>query len=278
MAGYMGCASVDKVPVSIRAKNPPADLVFQSTNIINGLNDVSVVNDYNAKEKTDVLIIRRASDDGVSLTGNLDPNNANIKIADNLAGFQDGDFLFISDCVSADLFCANSVSKANNDVTISHPASCNNDAKLSKVYGSDAQVLAFRSTAYFIRDTGRDTVAGSPILALYIQSRNMGQGGAALTAYELVEGVENMQLEYGLDTGADGIPDEYRTANNISADEWAHVVTVKLSLLMQSIDEKLVNTSGAMVQDWKFNGTAVDKDGRLREAFSTVIAIRNRLP
>src|SRR5690606_40783055 len=69
----------------------------------------------------------------------------------------------------------------------------------------------FRSSiAYFIRDTGRTTVAGRPISALWMQSRNAGQAGVLGAAYELVEGVEDMQLEYGLDTNADGAPDEYR--------------------------------------------------------------------
>jgi len=262
--------------VFIQATNPPADVVFSSSNIINGLDNVIAGNTYNALAGTDVLIIRRAADTGVKLDGQMTADNANISLVDNSPGFIAGDFLFISDCSSADLFCANNVSPGS--ITIAHSSSCNITPKLSKAYGAEAEVLAFRSIAYFIRDTGRTTVAGRPISALWMQSRNAGQDGVLGAAYELVEGVEDMQLEYGLDTNADGAPDEYRPANNISAAQWADVITVRLNLLMQSIDEGLVGTSGEMVQNLQFNGAAVAQDGRLRQAFSTVIAIRNRLP
>jgi type IV pilus assembly protein PilW len=276
MAGYMGCASIDKVPVFIQASSPPADVIFDSSNIINGLNNVAAGNTYNAVPGTDVVVIRRASDTGVKLDGNMTADNANISLVDNSPGFVSGDFLFISDCASADLFCANNVSTGS--ITIAHSSSCNITPKLSKAYGADAEVMAFRSTAYFIRDTGRTTTAGRPIRALMVQSRNAGQAAAALSAYELVEGVEDLQLEYGLDTTADGAPDEYRTANNLTAAQWADVSTVRLNLLLQSIDEGLVGTSGEMVQNLQFNGAAVAQDGRLRQVFSTTIAIRNRLP
>lgn len=276
MAGYMGCASIDKVPMAIQATNLPTDVVFTSSTVINGSNNVIAGNPYDAVAGTDVLIIRRASDTGIKLDGNMTADNANVQLVDNSGGFKADDFLVISDCASADLFCANSVS--GGGITITHSASCNNTPKLSKAYGEDAEVLAFRSTAYFIRDTDRKTPSNRPIRALMVQSRNAGQAGAALTSYELVEGVEDMQLQYGFDTNGDGTPDEYRTANNLAGTQWASVITVQLNLLMQSTDEGLVGAAGEMVQNLEFNGAAVAPDTRLRQAFSTVIAIRNRLP
>lgn len=276
MAGYMGCASIDKVPVFIQASSPPADLVFSSSNIINGLDNVGATNAYNAAAGTDVLITRRAADSGVKLDGNMTADNANISLVDNAPGFVAGDFLFISDCASADLFCANNVSTGS--ITIAHSSSCNITPKLSKAYGAEAEVLAFRSMVYFIGDTGRTTTAGRPIRALWLQSRNAGQAGVLGAAYELVEGVEDMQLEYGFDSTGDGAADEYRTAANLTGTQWASVVTVRLNLLMQSIDENLVGTSGDQVQNLTFNGVDVPKDSRLRQVYSTVIAIRNRLP
>ncbi len=277
MAGYMGCASIDNIPVTIKASGPlPSDVMFDATQIIRGLNNVAAVNPYNAELGTDVLIIRRASDTGVRLTGNMTADNANIQMVDNSAGFVAGDFLFITDCASADLFCANNVSSGGT-VTISHSSSCNIDPKLSKAYKTDAEVLAFRSSAYFIRATGRTTSAGNPILALWGVSRGVGST-AALTAYELIEGVQNMQLEYGVDTNLDRAADEYKTANNIANADWANVTTVRVNLLLQSVDEGLVGSSGATAQRLDFNGGPVTADGRLRQVFSTVIAIRNRLP
>jgi type IV pilus assembly protein PilW len=276
MAGYMGCASIDKIPVTVKASNPPSDVVFDSSNIVRGLDNVTTGNAYNAQPGTDVLIIRRASDSGVRLDGNMTADNANISIVANNAGFVADDYLFISDCMSADLFKATNVSTGS--VTIAHSSSGNIDPKLSKVYGSDAEVLAFRSVAYFIQDTGRKTQNNQPIFALYTQARGVGQGAAALASYELVEGVENLQLRFGLDTSGDGAADEYRTANNITTNaQWSSVVAVRLDLLMQSTDGNVVPSVGDAAQRLNFNGASITSDGRLRQAYSMVVAIRNRL-
>lgn len=283
MAGYMGCASVDQIPVKNNIPAPrPADVVFNPNNIIGGENDVTAASTYAAAPyqaalRTDVLTIRKASDGGVKLTGNLATDNANIQIIDNPQNFDAGDLLFITDCVTADLFCAGTVSNGSGTVTIPHPASCNTTSKLSKAYGEDAEVLAFQSIVYFIRDTGRTTPAGNPIRALWVVSRGVGSGTGALTAYELVEGVQDMQLQFGVDTNNDRTADVYRTANNVGAANWERVVSVRVSLLMQSVEDNIVGTDGT-TQTLEFNNEDIDSDGRLRQVFSTVVAVRNRLP
>src|SRR5262249_19851219 len=71
-----------------------------------------------------------------------------------------------------------------------------------------------------------------------------GAGGFSATPVPLVEGVENMQIEYGLDTNGDGAPDVY-TADPGSyggcagigcATNWANVVSIKLHLLVRTIE------------------------------------------
>lgn len=53
----------------------------------------------------------------------------------------------------------------------------------------------------------------------------------------LVEGIENIQYEYGLDTGAspDGSPDTY-TAAPASVTQWSQVVAVRVHLLARNVD------------------------------------------
>jgi type IV pilus assembly protein PilW len=51
----------------------------------------------------------------------------------------------------------------------------------------------------------------------------------------LVEGIENMQLEYGRDTSSDGAADAY-TANPASIAEWAQVAAIKVNLLSRNTD------------------------------------------
>jgi type IV pilus assembly protein PilW len=54
----------------------------------------------------------------------------------------------------------------------------------------------------------------------------------------LVEGIENLQIEYGLDTSAaaDGSPDIYKT-KPASTTEWATVVAIRLHLLARNVDK-----------------------------------------
>ncbi len=51
----------------------------------------------------------------------------------------------------------------------------------------------------------------------------------------LVEGIENMQLEYGLDTSGDGSPDSY-TAKPTSVAQWMQVVAVRIHLLARNTE------------------------------------------
>uniref|UniRef100_UPI003568138D PilW family protein n=1 Tax=Litorivivens sp. TaxID=2020868 RepID=UPI003568138D len=150
----------------------------------------------------------------------------------------------------------------------------NTSNRLSKVYGEDAMVMGFESVAYFIRDTNRDTAKGHSIHSLYIRAREPGSGGTAPVAQELVEGVEDMQLTYGVDTSDDRTVDAYKTAADIA--DWSKVLSVRINLLMQSIDDSVVSSAQ---RGLIFNADAVNtNDGRLRQTYSTAVAIRNRLP
>lgn len=51
----------------------------------------------------------------------------------------------------------------------------------------------------------------------------------------LVEGIENMQFDYGIDASDDGAPDSYSAAPG--AADWAHVMTLRLHLLARNNDK-----------------------------------------
>ncbi|MEX1668213.1 PilW family protein [Zhongshania guokunii] len=279
MSGYMGCANLQRIPVNIIAKNPPDDLNFISTGVLVGEDNVGADNDYDAVENTDMVFIQRAVTPAASLTGNMGANNANIQINSNPAGIGADDFVFITDCITADLFSATTVSNSNGNsghITIAHASNNNITNRLSKVYGSDAEIMGFQSLVYFVRDTGRNTPAGNPIHSLWVQARNLGSG-ATPVATELVEGVEDMQVSYGEDTNDDRNIDVYRSAAEVS--NWAAVLSVRVELLMHSTDDNIVGAAGEFVQNnLIFNGAAVPSDQRLRQVYSTAVAIRNRLP
>ena len=59
--------------------------------------------------------------------------------------------------------------------------------------------------------------------------------GAMSNPVPLVEGIENMQIEYGLDTSGDGSPDSF-TAKPTTMTQWSQVVALRIHLLARNSD------------------------------------------
>ncbi|WP_434456879.1 PilW family protein [Stutzerimonas urumqiensis] len=112
---------------------------------------------------------------------------------------------------------------------------------------------------------------------------------------ELVEGVIDMQVTYGLDKDGDRLADDYVKAgtNNLVASgegDWNKVVSARISLLVVSpeinaLEEPQVFVYPAVagiVRDDDFatydDGTVTIKNNRIAQVFTTTVAIRNRLP
>lgn len=141
-------------------------------------------------------------------------------------------------------------------------------AGLATLPGAPAdEVMEFDRFAYYIGTNP----AG--IRALY---RNSVNDGVA----ELVEGVEDMQILYGVDTTAvpDRIADVYQTAGAVA--DWTRVVSARISLLMASPGNNLTATAQTYRIDTDDDGTpnaVVAADRRIYQTFSTTVGIRNRL-
>jgi type IV pilus assembly protein PilW len=98
----------------------------------------------------------------------------------------------------------------------------------------------------------------------------------------LVEGIENMQILYGVDTDTPlNGANYYVTANNIpdidgnGTPDWHRVVSIRISLLAVTLDDNL----SAQPVPYTYNGTTTTPtDRKIRRVFNTTIALRNRLP
>jgi type IV pilus assembly protein PilW len=148
--------------------------------------------------------------------------------------------------------------------TIAHSAASNTSASFLSAYNTNAQLMTYTSTTYFVGDTARTNLQGAVIPALFRTTLNG-------TTEELVEGVENMQLQYGLDTDNNQTVDSYVTAAFVTAANWHNVVSLRLDLLVNSVD----GISPSPVA-YSFNGaTTTPTDRLLRREFLTVINLRN---
>ncbi|MGD8910874.1 MAG: PilW family protein [Chromatiales bacterium] len=270
-AGYSGCAILEDITPNIIAEPAPTEGFASASSILgyDGNNGAASnsgdtwATPANWLPNTDVLIISNGGECGADLIGNMGTVSANIQLSSaNGCGFQAGDALLITDCQTADLFRATSVSDSGSNTTITHANSTNSTDSLSRAYQENATVLKFVQNTYFIGTSPN----GNP--ALY---RTDIDGNTE----ELVDNIADMQIEYGVDDGDDGVVDAFRAASNIS--DWSSVLSVQLSLLIRSDNNALTEA-----QTVTFNGTAInsgaDIDRRLRSIFNSVVSIRNRLP
>lgn len=202
--------------------------------------------------------------------------------------FSAGDTLVISGNTNTAIFqasavTANTISHGESGISPSNctselgaiptPVNCAN-AGSPVTFAANSSVFLLSGNTYYIRNNG----AGEP--SLYrekLQKQTSGGTPTATTvAEELITGVEDMQITYGIDTSVtpDTDVDSYVTASNVT--DWARVLGVRISLLMVSrADEQGITTQN---QTYTYNGTTTTAaDYRLRKVFTTTIAIRNRL-
>jgi type IV pilus assembly protein PilW len=144
---------------------------------------------------------------------------------------------------------------------------------LTTPIAAQSRIMPLIANLYYVRlrDTTKPIGTDNPP-ALYRKS--------AAGVQELVEGVEDMQITYGVDTSSpatcsdnDGGVDAYVKADAVeatvpcatAAEDWKKVLAVRVTLSMRSVEDGIT--------------TAVQPAGdrRLRKTFTTTIAARNRL-
>jgi type IV pilus assembly protein PilW len=104
-----------------------------------------------------------------------------------------------------------------------------------------APVRQFHTSIYFLSPCSlpsgaTGTCAANPTAPAVptLTRMDLGPGGFALVP--LVEGIENMQLEYGLDSSGDGAADSFVVTPANTAAAWASVVAVRIHLLSRNVE------------------------------------------
>jgi type IV pilus assembly protein PilW len=103
-----------------------------------------------------------------------------------------------------------------------------------------------RPTGGGLSCTGATDDGGAPVPTLKRLELTSVGGVTLMSLVPLVEGIENMQVEYGIDdapttananTGllGDGVPDTYKNASDATLTDWAHVVTARIYLLARNV-------------------------------------------
>jgi hypothetical protein len=88
----------------------------------------------------------------------------------------------------------------------------------------------------------------------------------------LVEGIEDMQVEFGIDTNVDGVADRYLAAPTALEIETA--VVARVYLLVRSLQE-LTDYQNTKTYQLGSKAVAAKNDGFMRRVFTTTVQIRN---
>ncbi|MFU8817085.1 MAG: PilW family protein [Pseudomonadales bacterium] len=225
---------------------------------------------------TDVLVFRSKQLPGQRLVETLQPDgNPVVTAPGGNPGFGVGDIVMVADCEQGAVFRVTAMTVNGNEATLRYDTFggglYDNGAiiesptgsvpftlsYLGRSYGPDTTVAALQSTYFFVAPGAGVDNQLNPVPSLW---QKLGSAAPV----ELVQGVEDLQVLYGIDTTLNdrvANANQYVTFNNLpNPNDPDNVVSVRVSLTVNSID-------------------AVTDDGQvLRRTFSKTILLRNADP
>ena len=305
MAGYLGClASLEATDINSTLDSPPAsfqpavglqgweasgtapgvayssaeDVAVTSTAagwVTSGANVLDVTNAVPGSD-----IVRAWSAAGTGATINTITPGATTVVNSGVLDIVAGDILLLSDCERAEWVQACEVEDVGGGASINAVLSSGcvpgNDTSVRLTTEVGGELAKLQGTVFFIGKRGN--IATNPP-ALF--RRELSATAIAGTAEELVEGIESMQILFGMNADNDNKKsvDSYVVANQVT--DWSRVVSVRVSLLVQSLEDNMLPapqayTFNAVSYDGEAGNGALPEDTRLRRVFTTTITLRNR--
>lgn len=224
---------------------------------------------------SDVLIVRSVAGDARPLVTPFS-DSAQLFVA-GPHDFANGEILVATDCQKASIFQLTNSAAVGFGVNLVHSNAGGftpgNDGPTwgpDQEYGLGSEVARLQTFAFYI---GQGASGRPTLFQLRLQPITGTSSGFA--AEELVEGVDTMQVRYGVDTDNNGAVDNWQTADAVA--DWTQVLSAEVTLLARAADEY-----GSDIDSANYNLAGVQfnpvDDRRLRQVFSTTIGVRNRLP
>lgn len=267
--------------------------LYNATNVSNTSPILDPLLLSGAVQGSDVLVLRMMDPNSANLVSPYN-NSAQVFVAQP-NNIQSGQVLILSDCDRVSIFQATTVSNGSSGSTnVAHAVGgspgniCPNwgvGGCPGKSYKQGAQISAFTTTVYYV---GRGAYGGPSLF------RRTWPNGTA-TDSELVEGVENMQILYGVDSDQDRPPtgiwynvDRYLPANQMITDpttgqpDWSHVVSARVGLLVSGRISSTATGQSNTLQDtatYSVDGVTLSlpaPDTRQRRVFTATVELRNR--
>lgn len=281
MAGFIGCATAGSQPIHVTTGKPN----ISDYSAIAGVDHESGRQQFPAqyraqiKDKTDALTISRGEYEQGFLVREQNPVTQVLELWSHHQ-FKHGQTLAVVEpscqfnalLTATDFPAGNAIAyrtaSQHCQAVVGGEHNCTHPA-----YPPGSRVMPLIANTYFIGESA--LLPGAP--ALKRQTIAIIDGAQQTRTEELATGIENMQLQYGIDRNGDGRIAEYRAAHqmDINADgvidhrDWQTVRAVKIELL-------LVSQSPAFSEPQTVQFSGVNYTGLfMRQVVSTTITLRN---
>ena len=217
---------------------------------------------------TDVLVVRSANNnESLRATASQGAANANLVVQApaDLTRFANGTVVLASDCNKATIFQISTGTVGGSNFTVQHhtggaaPGNAGETVTQNgdSFFDLDSTLYRISTAVFYIAPGAAGTNnRGTSVWSLWRKS----DGDAPV---ELVEGVHDLQVRFGVDTDNDDIPNRYETyAEAEAAGLTAAIVTVRVNVSTDSVDAVSTQNGGETV---------------LTRNFDTTVAVRNRV-
>lgn len=271
MAGYLGCASSALQPDN--NLNDSELFPYDFATAVQGFEatgtgtwspnlDSSIVG---ALDGRDVLTIRGIFEPELEITGSAAPLSCLTAalLVDDPSRLRLADIAIAGDCRNAAIFQITGLRGHEVAHRVARFSPGNFDDSLGACFDGGGNLGRLSTRTFFVAENDQ----GIPCLY------RLDTSGSNDQTVELVEGVADMQILYGLEiTGEDPTSvDQYMPANLVP--DWEGVASVRIELLISSTDDNLASDSRTR----EIAGTPTT-DRRLYRTFNTTLGVRNGLP
>jgi type IV pilus assembly protein PilW len=136
-----------------------------------------------------------------------------------------------------------------------------------------ANVWRYREQLYYVRDYSTTVGDGIPTLV------RVELDGGASNAVPLVEGIEKLRIDYGIDTDNDGLPNVWKrcdTAAPCTAAEYANVMAAKVYILSRNLEPTREYTDDKSYDMGLSGAVPAANDHFKRHVYSAMMGMPNR--
>jgi type IV pilus assembly protein PilW len=136
-----------------------------------------------------------------------------------------------------------------------------------------ANLWRYREQLYYVRNYSVNAGDGIPTLV------RVELDGGVSNPVPLVEGIENLRVDLGVDTTGDGAPDVWRrcdAATPCTAADYSNVMAAKVYVLSRTLDQSREYTDTKAYQLGVSGSTTATNDHYKRHVYSALIGMPNR--